>query len=227
MNSVTYGKGRFVAVGQGAAQVSTDGINWTAGTGVSTSSLTGTAYGNGVFVAVGSGGGGQIYTSTDGTNWTLNTSVSSSGALNSITFGRDTFVVVGQLQGAGGETAGVFTSTDGTNWVARNCGAWGNLVGVTYGNGEVSQFVAVGTQGLILGATFSVAAPLSYSQPTGAQLPIFDLPFGRIIGVRFSSDLVNWSLLTNFFLSRNAPSLLFSDPAATNYSRGFYSISLQ
>ncbi len=227
MNAVTYGKGRFVAVGSGVSEVSTDAINWTAGTGVSAGLLAGVAYGKGVFVAVGSGSGGQIYTSPDGTNWTANTSGSSAGVLNGIAFGRGTFVVVGQLQGPSGETAGLFTSTDGTNWVARDCGAWGNLVGVTYGSGEVSQFVAVGTQDLILGATLSVTTPISYSPLTGAQLPIMDLPFGRIISVQFSSDLANWSPLTNFFLSRNAPGLMVSDPSATNRSRGFYSIGLR
>jgi hypothetical protein len=227
MNAVTYGNGRFVAVGSGAAEASTDGINWTAGTGVSGSVLAGVAYGNGVFVAVGSGSGGQICISPDGTNWIANTSVSSSGPLNGITFGRGTFVAVGPLQGTSGETAGLFTSTDGTNWVARNCGAWGSLVGVTYGDGEVSQFVAVGTEDLILGATFSVTTPLSYSPQTGAQFPIFDLPFGRIISVRFSSDLLKWTLLTNFFLDRDMPSVMFSDPSATTYSQGFYSIGLR
>jgi hypothetical protein len=136
-------------------------------------------------------------------------------------------VTVGQLQSASGETAGLFTSTDGTNWIARNCGASGNLVGVTHGDGQASQFVAVGTGDLILGSTLSFTTPLSYSPLTGAQLPIFDLPFGRVISIQFSSDLVNWSLLINFFLSRNTPSMLLSNPAATNHAQGFYSISLR
>lgn len=227
MNAVAYGNGRFVAVGSGVAQASTDGINWTPGTGVSASVLTGVAYGAGVFVAVGSGSGGQIYTLPDGTHWTLNPSVQSSGALNGITFGQGTFVAVGQLQAATAETAGLFTSTDGANWVARNCGAWGNLVSVTYGEGNVSQFIAVGTQDLILGATTSLTTPLSYSPFTGAQFPVLNLPFGRIISVHFSSDLANWSLLTNFFLSRKTPSVLINDLTATNHSRGFYSLGLR
>lgn len=227
MRAVTYGQSRFVAVGSEAAEVSSDGINWTAGTGVSGSVLAGVAYGNGVFVAVGSGGGGSIYTSPDGTNWMANTSVSSSGALNGITFGRGTFVAVGPLQPTSGETAALLTSTDGTNWVARNGGAWGTLVGVTYANGEVSQFVAVGAPDLILGATCSVTTPFSYSPLTGAQFSIFDLPFGRIIKVQFSSDLLNWTTLTNFILGRNKPGFTFSDPSATNYAQGFYSIGLR
>jgi hypothetical protein len=165
-----------------------------------------------------------ILISGDAINWSTLYPGGTGGLLGGITCGRNQsgplFVVVSSF-------ADVLTSADGTNWIARNCGAWSNLVGVTYGDGEVSQFVAVGTQDLIVEATFSVTTPFSYSPLTGAQLPIFDLPFGRIISIQSSSDLVNWSLLTNFFLSRNTPSLLISDPSTTNHSQGFYSIGFR
>jgi hypothetical protein len=61
---------------------------------------------------------------------------------------------------------------------------------------------------------------------TGAQLPIFNLPFGRVFTVHFSSELVNWSVLTNAAIGRTKPAFLINDPFATNHSSGFYSISL-
>jgi len=71
---VTYGNGKFVAIGNEATAYSTDGISWTAG---NMSALSGSArkwktitYGNGKFVAAGD----LAYTSysTDGINWTSN-----------------------------------------------------------------------------------------------------------------------------------------------------------
>jgi hypothetical protein len=71
---VTYGNGKFVAIGYEATAYSTDGISWTAG---SMSALVDDqrrwktiTYGNGKFVAAGD----YAYTSysTDGINWTSN-----------------------------------------------------------------------------------------------------------------------------------------------------------
>ena len=54
--SVTYGNGRFVAVGDKVAYYSLDGETWVAMSGVSTAYLYGVTYGNGRFVAVGYNG---------------------------------------------------------------------------------------------------------------------------------------------------------------------------
>ena len=57
LNSVTYGNGRFVAVGwNDAILTSPDGVDWTARASGTDNPLNGVAYGNGTFVAVGHGG---------------------------------------------------------------------------------------------------------------------------------------------------------------------------
>jgi hypothetical protein len=57
IRGVTYGGGKFVAVGDsGKIAYSSDGVNWTAGSGTSSGTLYGVAYGGGKFVAVGASG---------------------------------------------------------------------------------------------------------------------------------------------------------------------------
>ena len=93
-SSVTYGNGRFVAVGNGSntAAYSTDGITWTAATLPSSGSWSSVTYGNGRFVAVGNGSNTAAY-STDGITWTAVT-MPSSGHWISATYGNGRFVAV-------------------------------------------------------------------------------------------------------------------------------------
>src|SRR5437867_3697097 len=66
--SVTFGGGRWVAVGeQGIIVTSTDGVTWTRRSSGSTRWLVGVGYGNGRFVAVGEAG--MILISDDGATW--------------------------------------------------------------------------------------------------------------------------------------------------------------
>ncbi|MBE0543467.1 MAG: hypothetical protein IH623_19150 [Verrucomicrobia bacterium] len=74
---LTYGGGRFVAVGHfGGTASSTNGIDWTINYGgdgwPDSLGLSGVAYGNGVYVAVGNNSGSvsSIFTSTNGIHWT-------------------------------------------------------------------------------------------------------------------------------------------------------------
>ena len=80
MYSVTYGNGKFVAVGMyGYTYYSTDAITWTSGTttfGYSAATLTSVIYADGKFVAVGGDGNssnrkGEIWYSYDGMSWNL------------------------------------------------------------------------------------------------------------------------------------------------------------
>jgi hypothetical protein len=96
---VTYGNGRFVAVGDhGKTSHSTDGINWT----VATSSPFGTfaieaiTYGGGRFVAVGGSINGKMAYSADGITWTaVEDSTFGSSGINAVTYGNGRFVAVG------------------------------------------------------------------------------------------------------------------------------------
>ena len=77
-NSVTYGNGRFVAVGlNGNGYYSDDGINWTAISDMKfgTAYIFAVTYGRGTFVAVGNSGKGSY--SDDGINWTAISSTAS------------------------------------------------------------------------------------------------------------------------------------------------------
>ena len=55
-DGVTYGNGRFVAVGIGDILTSPDGVSWTARASGTSNYLNGVTYGNGRFVVVGNFG---------------------------------------------------------------------------------------------------------------------------------------------------------------------------
>ena len=126
---MTYGNGRFVAVGWEDSITSTDGINWTTGKKLWNPSFHGVAYRNGIFVGVGLNG---IVTSSDGISWTSRMSSGSTG-LYGVTYGNGKFVVVGT-------NGSIFTSLNGISWTERNFGSL-SLNGITYGR---DKFVAVG-----------------------------------------------------------------------------------
>jgi len=71
---ITYGGDKFIAVAEGGlnsrSAYSTDGANWTLGSGVSSNSWQGVAYGAGKYVAVAnSGTNNRVMTSADGQSW--------------------------------------------------------------------------------------------------------------------------------------------------------------
>lgn len=112
------------------------GHPWTARTLPSSSDWYSIAYGNGVFVAVGSGGTAAA-TSPDGIIWTAR-SLPSSGLWQSVAYGNSIFVAIRS------NSAVAASSPDGINWTARTMPTssfWGS---VTYGNGV---FVAVASGG--------------------------------------------------------------------------------
>ncbi len=95
--------------------------------------LSGIAFGQGMFVAVGASG--TLMTSADGSHWNVR-DVRTTKSLEDITYGAGLFVAVG---------AGVvLTSTNGTDWSSQTHG--GGLIAVAYGSGV---FVAVGDNGRI------------------------------------------------------------------------------
>jgi len=101
-------------------------------------SLSGVAYGNGTFVAVGSYG--EILTSPDGVTWTRRDS-GTERSLYGVAYGNGIFVAVG------GYMREILTSPDGIIWTERDSGTEKDLSGVAYGAGT---FVAVGSYGEIL-----------------------------------------------------------------------------
>lgn len=98
---LTYGGGRFVAVGHfGGTASSTNGVDWTFGHAENVG-LYGVAYGNGVYVTVGDGIYGNtvksIFTSTNGIHWTAPLkSPSEVRDVYDVAFGAGFFVAVAE-----------------------------------------------------------------------------------------------------------------------------------
>jgi len=148
--SITYGGGKFVAVGFTATDnnvaTSTNGIDWTVGTlGNSYSSVT---YGAGVFVAV-RGSGAYAAVSTNGIDWT-STEMPQAAFWSGVAYGNGLFVAVSNSPVAGNEglPRAAATSTDGVHWTARQMPVssygfeqWSDIA---YGNG---YFVVVASTG--------------------------------------------------------------------------------
>jgi len=145
---VTFAAGRFVAVGNyGVIATSTDGVNWSdLSIGGSDRNLRDITRGGGLCVAVGNGG--MLFTSPDGRTWTERDS-GVPGNLRAATFFQSRFVVVGDIDNAGGT---VLNSADGLTWSRTSVPA--SLFGLAH-NGE--RLVAVGNNGVVLNSTDGLA----------------------------------------------------------------------
>jgi hypothetical protein len=132
--AVTYGGALFVATAtnNAAAAYSSDGITWTAAT--LPASASGVTYGNGVFVAVGTGTGTAAMYSTNGSTWTAAT-LPVSQNWSSVAYGNGVFVAV-----ASSGSAVAAYSTNGITWTAATLPAGLGWIAVAYGNGV---FVAI------------------------------------------------------------------------------------
>jgi hypothetical protein len=98
-------------------------------------------YGNGLFVAVASGGvGNRVMTSPDGITWTIRSSAADNN-WRGVTYGNGLFVAVATT-GTGNK---VMTSPDGITWTIRSSAADNYWYSVTYSNG---LFVAVASGGV-------------------------------------------------------------------------------
>ena len=197
LQGVTYGRGRFVAVGrQGQVLTSTNGSDWTARASGVTPDLTGITYGGGLFVAVGKAA--TIITSADGLTWAAVSKVPE-GDLEAIAFGGGQFVAVGSSSG----TAYAARSTDGLKWSWIDSGLSSQLAlsAVAYGH---DGFLAAGNNGATYALTvFEFDGDISYrwgAQGTLGPVWIAGLAFGRgrwiacaAEGLWFSDDARNWT----------------------------------
>lgn len=151
-NSITYGNGKYIAVGQnGSMAYSSDGKDWTYNQ-VGTNFWKKVIYGNNKFIAVGGyNDGGYIATSTDGVTWSITKDVTDAHIFDIcyIEKVRDDsskepiFVIVchwGVLR----ERGYILKSNDGVNWTSIiTLGDSYGWNAICYGD---NQFVAVGNK---------------------------------------------------------------------------------
>jgi hypothetical protein len=111
---ITYGSGKYVALGSSAGIYSTNGVDWIRfqyffGGAPITVNFTSVAYGNGKFIGI-SSTNAEIYYSTDGISWTRVFSQVFSYSMRKIIYGNGKFLIVPSSgpQGA--------YSTDGLTW---------------------------------------------------------------------------------------------------------------
>ena len=101
---ITYGNGKWVAVGDHRFMTSDDGEIWTS-SGIIDGRWRSVTFGNSLFVAAGPDG--EVMTSPDGENWTKQSSGVTS-ALNDVAYGSGLFMIVGNRV--------VLTSKNGVDW---------------------------------------------------------------------------------------------------------------
>lgn len=139
MNAIAYGRGTYVAVGDGGAIASNTTANvagaWLAQTSGTAKDLYGVAFAGGVFIAVGADG--TLLTSPDGVTWTARTS-KTVHSLWSVAFGANTYVAVG-------DAGTVVTSSDGATWTAQTSLGPQDMYAICFGTN--TTFVAVGAAG--------------------------------------------------------------------------------
>ena len=199
--SVAYGTingiGLFAAVAQSTATnniaTSPDGINWTFYSTANTT-LRSITYGNGLFVAVATGGTNRALVSSDGITWTPSTL--SALFWYAVTYGNGMFVAIAY-------TGEVGVSTDGVSWAeSQGLAATTAWLSITYGNGV---FVAV------KGSRSAVST--NGVDWTETQLPVHawqDVAFGNGIFVAVASsnasseqimtstDGISWTVQTGY-----------------------------
>ena len=129
-----YGNGNYIAVGDGVASISTDGLNWTSA-GAPDLSYTGIAYGDGVWIAVAEGGDTAIKSTDDGDSWTTITLPSGSD-WSDITYGKGKFVAIAESSSSNTESA--YSADGGSTWTESSMP--GGAYSVAYGN---NRFVAI------------------------------------------------------------------------------------
>lgn len=160
-------------------------------TGGRSSRFNGIAYGNNVYVAIGTDG--LIVTSTDKVLWTPTYS-GVTDTLNSICYGNEMFVIVG-VNGI------LLYSTDGTVWHQSSNSIYVSLNSVVYVD-SISKFVAVSNIGTIVGSADAITWEI-LATPTATNLNSIAYYDGTIVVVGSegkiltSTDSESWTTQTS------------------------------
>jgi len=136
---IAYGKGLFVAIKSGTTNsvYSTDGIAWTAGSGLPNKTWNDITWGNGRFVALASDG--TCSYSLDGITWSSAVTIAGSITTNNIAYGQGVFVVTTT-------TTALYHSEDGIVWTAVTSLPNTGYFAVAFGNpARTGKFVLIGS----------------------------------------------------------------------------------
>lgn len=150
--AVTYGAGRFVAVGAGGAIVSSpDGVHWEQAYSTAKGYLNDVAYGAGTFVVIGYPLDGTLV-SADGTFWRAAPVLGSAGAewrkVSTLTF------AAGRFWAMSSNLHFVATSVDGVTWTEHAAASAANLARIAEHDGIL---VATDTSNGLLGSPDGVS----------------------------------------------------------------------
>ncbi len=155
--------------------------HWSEGS-ITSVNLTGVAYGNGVFVAVGNN---EVWTSKDAFSWSKSPSFVVNISLSAITFAEGVFVAVGTVTTPGYTPNIIITSVNGKDWQTTSSTGDGPWKYVTFVN---NQFVAFGgpSQGYSYKGAQSgySASPDGYSWSDGNFEGVF---YVGIVGVTYAN----------------------------------------
>ena len=131
LHGVCFVNGQFIAVGDnGGILESADGTNWSNQSVATSGSLSGIAFGNGIYVAAGS----IAATSSDSISWSLCPS-NPPAVIRQIVFGKGLFVAAAN--------GGTLTSQDGIHWQVASSYTF---LRIAYSGGT---FLAIGFDGVI------------------------------------------------------------------------------
>ena len=215
-NSIVWGGGMFVAVGDGGAiNTSPDGLHWTQQAIGSWPNrfFQAVAYGNGTIVVMGQSG--ALAVSTNGVDWTEPPRPTGRDI-------EDAFFAEGQFV-AVGEKGYVATSTDGIVWTQHEDHCQNDLRGVAY---QGSHFIAVGNNETILQSGFLGPPVLHARGPMGAEG--FEMSIegelGRTYQVQGSEDMQTWEDLMLF--TNEQETTVFLDTDAAGWGCRFYRVTV-
>lgn len=193
LGDVAYGNGIFVAVGHspvGTILYSNYGKSWSAAAdnAFSTSQLSGLTFGEGLFVATGSGG--EILVSPDGSNWARPEDTGTTATLSCAVYGNGRFVAAG----TGGT---VVVSDDAITWSEHSSPTANWIRGLAYHDG---LYVAVGLNGVIMSSSDGKTWVESPDSGTYASIPSVTYGAGKFVAadktgqILTSVDGKNWLL---------------------------------
>ena len=148
-------------------RTSTDGILWTTRFDAGQPYALDVIFAAGMYVAT---GGANIMVSADGVNWTKVAHPMYFGSFFRVTYGRNTFAIVGYFGGSA--PSAIMTSTNGQDWTLGDANNDYELGDIAFANG---RFVAVGGRGNIATSEDAV----NWTERNSTVKDIWGVSYGR------------------------------------------------